>query len=503
MANGIWINENKFVSFAELNSKDLSQQIFSRAQSAEFWTAIFQTLPDPDILLQKSGNWIETFNKMMNDPHIFSEFEKRKALTLSLDFKVIKRSASEKQTQIIEDFINSNDHELFSELKFNERDEEDANIYDLIDVGLDAVPHGMQPVEVVWEQIGTMFLPVKLIDRPRRWFHFDADNNLRFKSKASPIKGEPVAQKKVLIFRNKPRYDNPYGQRVLSRCFWPWMFKHTTEKWKIQFLEKFATVWAIGKLPRGKENKDYDNMYDSLVNLINSAIGIIPDDGSVELHEPAGKGQTSNIFDGNIKLYNEEMSKAILTVTSLTGSESKGSYASDEVRERMLRALVAGDKKIILKQTDRLFEWIFEINGWGSAPVSDLVEPVDYMKRAELDTKLKGLGVNLSRSYFINKYALTEDDFENSSPESKVEFAETSDPAAVLIKSLPSKSLQQLIEPVVGKVIDAFRTSKNFDEAMEKATELVPGVSTDEIEELITKLNFLSFVTGAADAEQQ
>lgn len=511
MNKGIWISDKKFLSFAEIE-KDISGQVATRSNAARYFGHFFSVLPDPDEVLAKIGRAVETYNKMEYDPHIFAEIEKRKALTTSLTFDIVQGKADTKKFEFIKDYFLSNDHELFDQLNLKEDDDEDSDIYDLLEVGLDAIFHGYQPVEIVWELINGIRLPVKLIDRPREWFHFDTDNRLRFKSKANSVDGELLPEKKFLLFRHKPRYNNPYGTRVLSRCFWPWMFKHSTEKWKIQFLEKFGTVWALGKLPRGKENKEYDNMYDALLDLINSAVGVVPDDGSVELIEPAGKGTTANIFDGNIKLYNDEISKAIVTVTSLTDSDSKGSYASDEIRERMLKALTSSDKKIALKKTSQLFRWVFDVNGWGSAPTAELWEPEDYDKeRADRDQILHNQGLRPTKKYYISKYGFEEDDFEltGSPPLSlprrgvggEVELAEGEvDELKILVNSIPSNTLQGLIEPVIKQVLKAFDESTNFEEAMEKVIELIPAANTDEIEEFLTRARFTAFAKGSIDA---
>lgn len=519
-SNGIWLSDNNFVTFAELQDTLTGKQVATRFNSADHFTALFSILPDPDKILHKAGNAVETYNKMELDPHVYAEMQKRKALTTSLNLTIERGTSKEKYAQIIEDYFMSNDHSLFDGLERNDEDDEDADINDLIEVGLDCVFHGYQPVEVVWEMVGSIRLPVKLIDRPRHWFHFDVENRLRFRSKAAPVEGELLPDYTMLLFRHKPRYDNPYGQRVLSRCFWPWMFKHSTEKWKIQFLEKFASVWAIGKLPRGKQNEEYNLMLESLEDLINSGVGVFPDDGSVEMIEPAGKGTTANIFDGNINLYNSEMSKAILTVTSMTGSEDKGSRASDEVRERMVKALALSDKKIIEKKISQLIRWTFDVNGWGAAPYAELWEPEDYDKeRADRDNVLKEQGITFTKKYYMDKYNLEEDDFEVSpqstvaSPQSKltpadpippVELAEAEvvkqeeDELTKLVKSV-TPLLEYAVKPFINTIKKTFDESSSFAEAIENVQTLIPKASTDEIENIIARINYISFLQGSAD----
>lgn len=518
-SNGLWLGENKFVSFAEMENIFSGKQIVTRKTSAEFFSSLFTVLPDPDQILRKAGNAVETYNKMTFDPHIYSESVKRKALTSSLNLNIVRGKASEKYSQLIEDYLTSKDQELVKKLKNNNTDSEDyedADINDLIEIGLDAVFHGYQPVENVIGSIGTMKLPQKLIDRPRQWFHFDTDNRLRFKSKEHPVEGELLPKYSILLFQHKPRYDNPYGERVLSRCFWAWMFKHSTEKWKIQFLEKFASVWPIGKLPRGRDPKEYNELYDMLVDMINNGIAVIPDDGSVELKEPVGKGATANVFDGNINLYNDEISKAILTVTSLTSSGDKGSYASDLVRERMVRALAVADKKIIEKKITQLLNWIFEINGWGVAPYAELWEPEDYDKeRADRDKVLSDAGVAFTEQYYIKHYNFELGDIiikDKTAPELQtlepsLQLAETQikteqDELNELIKTV-YPLMEKTIEPLINKIQNIFDEAENYAEAMENVQALLPKVSTDKIENIVAKLNYIAFLKGSADAMKE
>ena len=84
----------------------------------------------------------------------------------------------------------------------------------------------MQPLEVVWRRDGTSTVPDRVVGKPVEWFVFAAeDNSLRLRTKANLILGEELPPKKFLLARYNATYDNPYGERVLSRCFWPVAFK--------------------------------------------------------------------------------------------------------------------------------------------------------------------------------------------------------------------------------------------------------------------------------------
>jgi hypothetical protein len=58
--------------------------------------------------------------------------------------------------------------------------------------------------------------------------------------------------------------------------------------------------------------------------------------------------------------------------------------------------------------------WAYmQVNAAGEfAPLFGYVEPDDYAAQAELDTKLKNLGVRFKKTYFVRTYDLTEDEFE-------------------------------------------------------------------------------------------
>ena len=67
-------------------------------------------------------------------------------------------------------------------------------------------------------------MPEKVIAKPPEWFCFDDDNNLKFRTKENYY-GEVVPDKKFLLAQNNPSYNNPYGERTLSRVFWNVTFK--------------------------------------------------------------------------------------------------------------------------------------------------------------------------------------------------------------------------------------------------------------------------------------
>ncbi len=82
-----------------------------------------------------------------------------------------------------------------------------------------AVLFGFQPIEIIWKPQGNLILPFEIKAKPAEWFVFDDENNLKLKTKDN-FKGELLPDKKFLCPQYNPSYQNPYGERTLSRIFW-------------------------------------------------------------------------------------------------------------------------------------------------------------------------------------------------------------------------------------------------------------------------------------------
>jgi len=390
------------VNFSEQQKSGLAQMIATRQNSSEFFSSLMAYLPDPDPVLAKNGKDIKVYRELMLDPHVYSCLEQRKAAVLSMDWEINRGGASEYETNIIEQLFRN----------------EEFNLSGIMDTMLDAAAFGFQPLEIIWQKLNGYIMPVTIEDKPAEWFVFGQDNQPRFRTKENPIEGEKLPRKKFLFAQNKPAYNNPYGEKVLARCFWPVTFKKASEKWWISFLEKYSMVWAIGKLPRnlmGEGSQEQDKLLSLLDALVNDAVGIIPDDSSVELKEASGKNSSAGIFRERAEYSNTEISKAILTQTLTTEVGTKASYAASSVHAAMLTHLALKDKRIIEREINRLIHWIYELNfaGTSAIPRFTMYLPEDVDKQlAERDKILREIGVKFNKNYFTGNYNLAEEEFE-------------------------------------------------------------------------------------------
>jgi hypothetical protein len=51
---------------------------------------------------------------------------------------------------------------------------------------------------------------------------------------------------KFLLTRNSPTWENPYGEALLSRLWWPWFFRQKTWNFYGQYLERYAIPLLVG-----------------------------------------------------------------------------------------------------------------------------------------------------------------------------------------------------------------------------------------------------------------
>lgn len=470
--------------------KKLSDEIATRKRSINFYS-LGSYLPDPDIVLRKQGKDVKIYRELFCDPHVFACIQSRKAGVLSLEWEINRGLDKTKDAELVEDLLKKLD------------------IHKLINDILDATLFGFQPIEIMWKKIGNYVLPIELKAKPSEWFCFDEENLLKFRTKEH-YWGEELPPKKFLCPQNNPSYDNPYGERVLSRVFWPVTFKKGGLKFWVVFTEKYGIPHLIGKHPRGATKEETDNLADLLEEMIQDAIAVIPDDSSVEIQE-ANKSSSAEIFEKLIDKMNSEISKAILGQTLTTEIGATGSYAASNTHMAVRQDIIDADKKLVEKTINQLIQWIYEINfANAEVPVFELYEPEDVdLTLAQRDKILYDTGVKFTKEYFIKTYGLEEDDFdirEDIIPinQNFKQFSEQEEhllPGQAQIENLykfiTERELNKQSQNMLAPLIDLFESCENYEEAFELLTD--KNLQSKKFEETIQKALFLCELQGRAD----
>jgi phage gp29-like protein len=332
--------------------------------------------------------------------------------------------------------------------------------------------------------------------------------------------GEELPDKKFLLPRRNPTYKNPYGDALLSKCYWPMLFKRNGTKFWITFIEKYGTPFFIGKLSRNAPDTDYAKLRDDLENMVTDAVAAIPDDASLEIMEPAGKSASSDIFKALCDWANSEVSKAIIGHTG--GSDSTpGKLGSENAAIEVRKHLIEEDKRLVESTMNQLLRWIHEINfGQGEPPSFVLYAEEDVgREQAEIDKLLYDMGARFSIDYLSRRYDKEPGDITaiaDSSPTPPPiggkpkpgNFAEKKSspyPDQDAIDTMIEASLtpEEVKKDLAfsNQIITAFSETGNYEEAMKKCFELFPDLDTDAAQAKVANLIFLGETWGRLHAK--
>jgi len=490
MKKKLWINNHEFITFDE-NKKGISDEIATRKRAFDFYS-LGLNLPDPDPVLKKQGKDVKIYRELLADSHVWACVQSRKSGVLSLEWELDRGKAKSRQAKIIED--------IFNKLDLNT----------IITEILDASMFGFQPLEVIWQNTASLIIPKEIKAKPVEWFVFDDENQLKLKTKDN-FQGELLPDKKFLLPQYNPSYQNPYGERTLSRVFWPVIFKKGGLKFWVIFTEKYGMPFLVGKHPRGTSKDDTDNLADMLTAMIQDAIAVIPDDSSVEMHE-AAKGSSAEIYEKLIDKMNAEISKAILGQTLTTEIGNKGSFAASKTHMDVRKDIIETDKRIVERTLNQLIRWIYDLNfsGQTNIPVFSMWEEEDVdLNLAQRDKILADSGVKFTKDYYMKAYGFEEEDLElqqdvnqETSNQQKPQFqefkekSEFPDQQAIdeFVNSFSEDELQKQAEIMLLPIIELIKEGNSYEDIQEKLSK--NGLKTEEIELIIQKAIFIAEIWG-------
>lgn len=322
-----------------------TDNLVARARSLDF-TTLGMLLPNPDPILKAQGKDIKVYRDMRTDALVGGCIRRRKSAVKALQWGLDRGQAASRVAKSVQSILDGFDLER------------------IIGQMLEATLYGYQPMEITWARVGGLVVPVDLQAKPPEWFCFDADAQLRFKTRQDPLFGELLPERKFLLPRQDASYQNPYGFADLSLCYWPLVFKKGGMRFWLAFAEKFGSAFSVGKLPRSASNEERAELLDSLEALIQNGVATIPDDGSIELVEMAGKSASADLYEKLVLFSRGEISIALLGQNQTT--EATSNRASSVSGLEVTKDLRDGDAEIVSATFNQLIRWVCELN-WGGA----------------------------------------------------------------------------------------------------------------------------------------
>lgn len=480
-------NKNKNKKILSAKDKSILDE-WATAKNAENFGYIIDRLPNPDIVLKKTGKRIEVFRNLVNHYQVGTCLDSRKSGTKSKKWRLKENNCPKEHYKLYES--------IFKYL----------NIQQVISDILDAPLFGYTPIEILWKKAGSYIVPVKLAAKPQEWFFFNTEGEFFFKD----ISGKKLIDLdgfKFLLPRNNPTYKNPYGQAILSRCFWQVAFINGGMEFWVKFTEKLGMPYMFGKYDRSMTDKEREEFLEGLANLVQDAIGIIPSDGSVEIMQTGSTGNTE-IYKTLVDKCENNISKSILGQTLTTDIGENGSYAASQTHACVRADIVNSDKVLVEDTLNSLIKKINQINfNDENLPVFEFIEEDLGFAKAERDNKVYALGVEFSEDYILRTYGFEKGDIKivprgqnNQFEENKRQTVEIKQKPKSYLDKLESitdtDELKNAVEPALRKIVEFFNKTQNAEEALEKIAELYPDLKTEELEKILTKVIFISDLLG-------
>jgi len=291
---------------------------------------------------------------------------------------------------------------------------------------LDALLYGYNVSEIIWEKKDGKIVPSRIQAKPLEWFAFDGDNNLKIVDGAStPLSHRrvnkllDVPKYKFLLSQNKPTFNNPYGEKILSKCYWPVKIKQSTVESWVQLIEKFGIPYLIGVVSDTATETEKETVINNLLEMIDSNVVTRGVSETIEIKEQTSY-DIGQLFEKMSEFQNKEISKAVLSVTLTVDVGTSGSYKASDVHRSMLEYIGVSDKKLIEASINQMFDYYTELNYGTSNSLSnrDKKIRVKLTKKEQIteetanrDKMLSEIGVRFTKAYFSKKYNLSDEDF--------------------------------------------------------------------------------------------
>jgi hypothetical protein len=210
---------------------------------------------------------------------------------------------------------------------------------------------------------------------------------------------------KFLLTRSSPTWDNPYGEALLSRLYWPWFFRNASWQFLIQYLERYAVPILVGTIQPDSE-MSADRLAEVLMRAHQDAV----------IGLKGGSVQAVSLNNAGHELYRnvEEMlvrriEKAVLGQTLTSGTDGgSGNRALGQVHDEVRKDKTDSDIGLILPTVRTFVAACHELNGFVGPPPEvvfgdevNLAEP-----RARRDAELVRAGIvgGFSEDYLMDNY---------------------------------------------------------------------------------------------------
>ena len=361
-------------------------------QAVERLAERITSLPDPDEVLLALGVPRCELRRLLTDDEIDGALEVRRDAVLATPWRL------------------EGDDEALAEWV---RAEIEPHMEDLVRGAWSAIPFGYSVIELIYRESedGQLHL-ARAADKPMEWFDITRDGRLLF-NEAGKVTGEARrldTAYKFILTRNQPTYRNPYGEALLSRLYWPWVFRRSSWDYWIQYLERFGQPLPVGK------GRDPAELVAALSRVAQDSAIAVSHDDEVDLVQAQGEGSAFEKMEDAIV---RRMQRRILGQTLTTGTDDAGSRALGEVHERVAATKRNADLRLVQDSVQRVIRALVWLNFPEREPPRVVFGDEQGLEegRAERDKTLHDLGVRFTEAYIKRAYGLEAEEFTVTDPD--------------------------------------------------------------------------------------
>jgi len=365
-------------------------------------------LPNPDPILRAMGQADKVYASIMADAHVIGDIRSIWGEFASFEYRVVTGEANNPRAEAA--------RELCEAFMANIQPNAIADWMEVMWQMNSSVLTGFKVHEPTWELFSSgnpilngKLLPVELIDRPTRRYKFDAYGSTLLVSRGN-ITGKAVEPYQAIVSRHMATSENPYGQALLSSCFWPWTFKTGGWRYFVKYCERHGLPWPIGRYPMGTSDGDIDALGEALGSMLESGYAVVQEGTGVELLVPNATGNQlpqENLIDR----CNREMSKAITAQAMTAELHGVGSRAANQVAAKRQATVNDADRDIPAKSMSQLFAFITLFNFGPDVPGPKLEffkQEAAGIDRAEAYDLARQMGARPSKKAMLDELNIPE-----------------------------------------------------------------------------------------------
>lgn len=353
------------------------------------------SIPDPDLLLQKAGVSRYQLRQLELDDEVCQAKDTRVEAVVSAPWRLEPNQTRVGKwlTSVIEPHVET--------LK---RGVMDARFY------------GYSVLEIIYQKVAKGIGLNRLSIKPIQWFQPQRDGSLVFfpDDGSGGMEGIPCDPIKFLLTTCNASYENPFGEAILSRLWFPVTWRREGWSLWLQFLETFGEPIILGAV------QNYQDFVDAMTAQgVRSTVAwqSVTGDDKIETITASTPGEFERLENAILK----RVQKLILGQTLTSDVGSNGSYAVAAIHNEVRNDKRRADLRMVQAAGQKLIDNLAFVNGI-EAPRFVMADDAGLeMTRAQRDAVLinvlKGSGLSLTREYFLRSFDYNDSDLQDSEDE--------------------------------------------------------------------------------------